>query len=105
MAMIAFASRQRARPTFFRRNVAAETGYARLVWCGVAPPQLGARKFVERLQYAWRDARIGDGTYRISPDAAVRTVYRELTFHRIGRIAKAAARFFRRLTISRGEGL
>ena|ERR1700731_2951100 len=92
-------------PDLFRRNVAAETGCARLVWCGVAPPQLGARKFVERLQYAWRDARIGDGTYRISPDAAVRTVYRELTIHRIGRIVKAAARFFRELTISRGEGL
>jgi len=43
-------------PDLFRRNVAAETGCARLVWCGVAPPQLGARKFVERLQYAWRDA-------------------------------------------------
>jgi hypothetical protein len=89
-------------PDLFRRNVAAETGSARLIWCGVAPPQLGARKFVERLQYAWRDCRICDGTYRISPDAAVRAVYRELIFHRIGRITNAAVRSLRQL-IFRGR--
>jgi hypothetical protein len=83
-------------PDLFRRNIAAETGDAWLTWCGVAPPQIGARAFVERLQHAWRQAHLGDATYRISPDAAVRTVYCQLVVEWIKRVTRAAVRSFKR---------
>ena len=102
--MVTFASRQRARPTFFAamsRQKQAAHG-----WFGVELLRLSSA-----LANSWNAC----STHGETPESAMERTgsrlmlpsgpYRELTFHRIGRIAKAAARFFRQLTISRGEGL
>jgi hypothetical protein len=83
-------------PDLYRRSVAAETGDAWLTWVGIAPTELGARTFVGRLDHAWRAAWVADGVYRISPEVAIRTAYRELILIWLRRKARAAVRLFRR---------
>ena len=63
-------------PDLFRRQVAAETGEAHLIWCGIAPECLGPHAFVERLQAAVSSTRIGQSSYSLSAADAVRAVER-----------------------------
>ncbi len=59
-------------PELVRREVSAETGTGHLVWCGLAPHDLGARQLVEEIRN-----RVGvdaNGCLDASKDAAVKAL-------------------------------
>lgn len=76
-------------PDLYRRQVAQETGEAHLIWCGVAPPQVSPRDFVDCLVRLLGHARSEKG-YKVSPRAAVNCV-------RLLTLAVRAADLIRRL--------
>lgn len=61
-------------PDLFRRQVAQETGEAHLIWCCVAPPQVGPHAFVERVRCMIGHTRTAGASYKLSPTVAVRYV-------------------------------
>ncbi|MDT3684032.1 MAG: hypothetical protein RO009_03185 [Pseudorhodoplanes sp.] len=84
-------------PDLARRQIAAETGDAYLVYCGVAPPQIGSRAFVVMLRQALDHAHLGNSTFALSPNSAIRTVYLLLAVTRLQRDLQMLVRLLKRL--------
>jgi hypothetical protein len=82
-------------PDLWRRHVAHETGTAHLVWCAVAPPDLGARQFLDALDASLARAGTASG-YKLPATTVVGTARRLLLAHHARRRIQAVLRPLRR---------
>jgi hypothetical protein len=86
-------------PDIFRRDIAAQTGTAHLVWCAVAPAELGARQFIGTLDASLARARTAGG-YVLPARMVISTARRLLLAHRVRCRLRAAARPLRRRLVA-----
>ena len=63
-------------PDLLRREIGAEFGPARLIWCSLPPPGITADRLCAKLDTLLAGARVDAGVYGASSRAALRLAYR-----------------------------